>query len=378
MSGVVSKNAYELLGNDPDEDSDKEPEPPTKVADKPSARTGKRNAPDAPHTARGGTSGVGERGGRGGRGESRGGFTGSEQAFRDRDAGSTTNRGKPADDGLRHDRHSDRLGGGRIQGAYDGRGGRGGAGGRGGRGNRDDRHSCSLNANSEKQAAHGWGATKGDAEWTDEKAGEAIAKDEEKEGFDTTVDAPVDAEGNHPTTEENADKPAAPAAEPEPEDNSKSYADYLAEQAAKKLQLGGTLEARKPNEGQKQDKKWAQAKELKKENDQSAYFAGAEAKAKRERERKQKNFMELDQRYVEQPQQRGGRESGRGGRGRGEGRGDFRGGDRGRGGRGRGDRGDGFRGDRGDRGGRGGYRGGRGDSSVNVSDTNAFPSLGGS
>jgi plasminogen activator inhibitor 1 RNA-binding protein len=62
-------------------------------------------------------------------------------AFRDRNAGSANNRGKNTDDGLRYDRHPDRLGGGRTQGKYDGRGARGGRGGRGGRGNRDDRHS---------------------------------------------------------------------------------------------------------------------------------------------------------------------------------------------------------------------------------------------
>jgi len=50
------------------------------------------------------------------------------------------NRGKPMDDGLRQDRHRDRIEGGRIQNNYDGRGGRGGRAGRGGRGNRDDRH----------------------------------------------------------------------------------------------------------------------------------------------------------------------------------------------------------------------------------------------
>ncbi len=44
------------------------------------------------------------------------------------------------DDGLRQDRHRDRIEGGRIQNNYDGRGGRGGRAGRGGRGNRDDRH----------------------------------------------------------------------------------------------------------------------------------------------------------------------------------------------------------------------------------------------
>jgi len=52
------------------------------------------------------------------------------------------NRGKPTDDGLREDRHPDRIGGGR---GYEGRGDRGSRGGRGGgRGNRSDRHSRGL------------------------------------------------------------------------------------------------------------------------------------------------------------------------------------------------------------------------------------------
>lgn len=63
------------LGNDHDEDSDKEPEPPTKVADKPLGRSSKRDAPDVrPGGAQAERVG-GDRGGRGGR---RGGFTGSE------------------------------------------------------------------------------------------------------------------------------------------------------------------------------------------------------------------------------------------------------------------------------------------------------------
>lgn len=149
------------------------------MVDKPLPRTAKRNAPDvAPSEPRGGAVGE-DRGGRGGR---RGGFNGSEDgmfmplsgiifmtvsthhatrfltdltlfhantmsnstAFRDRAAGSINNRGKPTDDGLREDRHADRIRGGRIQGNYDGRGGRGGGrGGRGGRGGGrgDDRHS---------------------------------------------------------------------------------------------------------------------------------------------------------------------------------------------------------------------------------------------
>lgn len=59
-------------GNDHDEDSDKEPEPPMKVVDKTPARTDKRNAPrEAPSAAP-----ANAEGGRGGR---RGGFTGNEQ-----------------------------------------------------------------------------------------------------------------------------------------------------------------------------------------------------------------------------------------------------------------------------------------------------------
>ncbi|KAI9837434.1 MAG: hypothetical protein M1837_002956 [Sclerophora amabilis] len=338
--------------NDPDQDSDKEPEPPTTAVDKSLGRSSKRNDPDvAPSSVRAGAGA--ERGGRGGyRG---GAAAGNEGAFQDRSAGSQSNRGKPIDDGLRQDRHSDRLGGGRGQGSYDGPRGRGGRGRRGGAARRDDRHSRTNHPDSDKQVAQGWGGAKGDSEWNDEKAGEAIAKAEEKEGgFDTAPDAPIDGEGTHPSGQ---DENVAPAAEEEPEENTKSYAEYLAEQAEKKLQLG-SLPVRKANENTKQDKKWAQAKELKKDEDENAYIAGAAAKVKRERARKEKNLLDLDQRFVEPS--RGGREGSRGGRGRGEGRGEFRG-SRG-GGRGRGD-----------------YRGGRGGSSaLNPKDNQAFPSLGGS
>lgn len=167
----------------------------------------------------------------------------------------------------------------------------------------------------------------------------------------------------------------------------------MAEQAAKKLEGLGLKEARAPNEGAKEDKKWKSAKELTKEQTED-YFKGEE-KARRERERaSKKEFLDIDYTFKEQPRETRGR-GGRGGRGRGGERGDFRG-DRGdRGDRPeraeRGDRGD-FRGEyrgrgrgRGDRGGeRGEYRGrggrGRGSSDgpgVAVNDENAFPSLGG-
>lgn len=216
---------------------------------------------------------------------------------------------------------------------------------------------------SEKQANHGWGANEGNAELKDEQAGDAIAKADQKD----------------------PEAAAEPEVEAEPEDNSISYTEYLAQLAEKKLQLGAPVpEARQPNEGSKEDKKWANAKPIAKEVEED-FVAAAATKAKRERERKQKQVIELDQRFVEAPEQRsaGGRGGFRGGRGRGDGparggrgEGGFRGG---RGGD-RGDRGDGARGGRGGgRGGSGGERAPRGaprGGSINTNDTSAFPSLG--
>lgn len=163
--------------------------------------------------------------------------------------------------------------------------------------------------------------------------GEAIAKKEGKE--------PAEGEEN----------------EPEPEDKSISYADYLAEQAAKKAADLGVKEARKPNEGTKPDKKWSSAKEFKHDEEDEEYIRGkAEERARRERQRKEKNYLDVDMRFVEPS------------RGRGDGRGRGRGGDRGRGGRGRGDN---FRG-RGDA----APRGGRGGPPPTSMDEKNFPSLG--
>lgn len=324
MANVASKNQFDILGNDLGEESDPEP---TRVVDKPLPRTTKRNAPDvAPQAPRGH-----ERGGQASRG---GGF-----------------RANDADrEGLRADRHPGRLAGGsREDGTYEGRGARGG---RGRRGARDDRHSRTGRVDTEKEVAQGWGRQTGDAEWTDEKAGEAIAQaDEKAAGVETEPDGPVGAEGNHPGGD--ADPPAANE-EPEPVDNTKSYADYLAELAEKRLALGAP-EARKPNENA-QSEKWAQAKELKRNDEEDEFIAGSGPKAKRDRQRKEKNYIDIEHRPMEPPR------AGRGGRGRGEGRGEYRG-------RGRGE-------------GRGNYRrgggGGRGaDESVNLDDPAAFPTLGG-
>lgn len=351
MADVTSKNMYALLGNDPEEDSDREPEPPTKVKDKPVARSGKRDASDAPPARASGTTSAtegrgGSRGGRGGRGRG-----GNDAAFNDRDAGASANR-----------RNQDYVN--QTDRPYRGRGGDRGGRGRGGRGRefrdqRDDRQSHGRPNEHEKQADQSWGAPTGGAEWDDEKAGEAIAQAEVKEGLDTNVDAPVNADGEKLDETEPA----------EPEAKSKTWDDYLAEQAEKRLALGTSLEARKPNEGSKQDKTWADAKPLNKDEQEDSYIKGAGGKAARQRERKEKQTIDIDHRFQESSRGDRGDRGARGGRSRGEYRGDSRGR-----GRGRGDSSGEFRGSRGNaRGGAGrGSRGGPG----NTSDESAFPKLG--
>jgi plasminogen activator inhibitor 1 RNA-binding protein len=66
-----------ILGNTSDQDSDREPEPPTKAIDKPTARSGKRDAPKEAPTAPAGRGDGSGRGGRG-RGDRRGGFNNDE------------------------------------------------------------------------------------------------------------------------------------------------------------------------------------------------------------------------------------------------------------------------------------------------------------
>lgn len=345
MSSVASKNLYELLGNDPELDPNREPEPPTKVIDKPVQRAGKRNAgaegpaKEAPKPAAGG---------RGGRNAA---FTGSEQAFRDKSAGASNNRSKPTDDGVRQDRHPNRL---REPGEHRdignrGRGSRGGRGfgGRGTRTGRDDRHDRTGHAGTNdhtKQAGAAWGAETGDAEWTDEKAGLADARAEEKEGIVADPTA-VDAEG-------------VPAEE---EDKTKSYEQYLAEQLEKKAALGGNLEIRKPNEGA--SKKFPEGKAIARSESED-FIAGSGGKEKKQKERKAKAVLDIDQAWHEEQSSEPRGTGFRGGRGRG--------GDRPRGGRGRGaPRGNAPRG--------GAPRGGaasRGGPSPNVTSSSDFPSLG--
>lgn len=219
----------------------------------------------------------------------------------------------------------------------------------------------SIDSDQEKQAAHGWGAETATAELTDENAGDAIAAAELK----NEAGGAADVNSKDPAFSNGPDLASEEFAETE-DDKTKSYDQYLAEQAEKRLALSGNaLEIRKANEGSKQKfpTGTAHARDPQEEN----YFAGGSGKARREKENKQKNVLTMDGQYYAPPDSgdrgRGGR--GRGGRGRGESRGEYRG----RGGRGRGEGRGSYRGDRGDA-----PRGGR---NINTSDESAFPALGG-
>ncbi|KIW06277.1 uncharacterized protein PV09_02748 [Verruconis gallopava] len=342
MASIASKNLYELLGNDPELDPDREPEPPTRAIDKPLPRSGKRDTGPQPPAEPANR--------RGGRGGARNNATGNERAFNDRDAGSAQNRSRGPDDSVRRPdrapRNSEYRGRGRG-----GPGGRGRGGRRGSAGNMD-RHDKSGIAEHPKQAAHGWGGPTGPDELADEKAGEAIARAEESEGFDTSVPPPVGADGE--TLGEEPAEPEGP--------KSKSYEEYLAEQAEKKLNLGSNLQTRKPNEGT--NKKFPEGKAYTRDEDD--YIAGSGGKATRFREKKEKVAVDMSDVDPRSYLAEGDRQASRGGRGRG--RGD-RGSDRSRGG---------FRGDRGSDRSRGEFRGrgGRGPAPPRADDNKAFPSLG--
>lgn len=333
---VATKNLFDLLGNDIE--GDEPPAPPLKPAEKTSTHTVKRN-----------TDGLAPSKGPVTTGNRRGGANvgGNEAAFRDRGAGRDSNRTKTTDEAPR---------GGRRGGGYRGRGGRREEG---------DRHPFrgALHSNSEKQAAQSWGANEGEAELKDEQAAAEIAQSEQK------AEGEAAAEGE--------------AKEEEPEEKHITYDEYLVQQAEKKAALEAELQVRQPNEGVKDDK-WKDFAPLAKD-DEEELFPASGGKAKRERERKTKQFVELENRYIEPERTRGGR-GGRGGdrgdRGDRAPRGDR--GDRGefRGGRGRGDgaRGRGRGAPRGEP--RGDFRGGRGggrgqeNKPINTNDEEAFPSLG--
>lgn len=324
MASIASKNLFDLLGDDA---ADPGQAPAPARNDKSSKGVQRGTAKHAHHE---------ERTLRAGGRHRNEGVSGNEAAFRDRGAGSHQNRSRDVEP--RGDYRSRGRGRGR------GRGSRGGP-------PLDDRHSKTGVVDHEKQVGHGWGQNTGTGEWADEQAGEAIAKAEER------------ADGEASAEDRNGDGNLEPAEE---EPKAKTLDDYLAEQAEKRLQVSGSVEVRKANEGL--SKKFPVGKEVNRNEDEEDFIAGTGGKKGRERAKKERNLVELDGEAMRQTDRNNDRRGGRGSRGRG---GDFgaRGRGRGDGGRARGE----FRG--GERGrGRGG-RGGAGNA-PNVADESAFPSLG--
>ncbi|KAG0159387.1 hypothetical protein PDIDSM_6909 [Penicillium digitatum] len=128
---------------------------------------------------------------------------------------------------------------------------------RGGRGGRGDRQSRTGQTDTRKQVQQGWGAQSGEKTLDDERQGEKIAKKEENE-----PQTPVEAE------------------EQEEPDNSKSFADYLARRPSARTSPPSpiALPTRAPSSTRT-----------------------SQEKAKREKQRKEKNFLDVDLRYVEPP-----------------------------------------------------------------------------
>lgn len=214
-----------------------------------------------------------------------------------------------------------------------------------------------TNPDSQKKIEQGWGADDGEAELTAEQQGEKDAQDEGKAPQTPAADA--DAAGWGVAENEAT---VAPAAEPEePEEVTKSYDEYLAERAAAQLAGIGKKEGRQVNSETLEGTQFVR-------DAVNDFFSGKDKATKaRAQNKKEKIYIEVDGQFASP--------SGRGG---------DRGGERGRGGRGgaRGGRG----GDRGARGGAGAGRGagaprGRGAPrgaarGVDASDEKAFPALG--
>ncbi|WRT64359.1 uncharacterized protein IL334_001291 [Kwoniella shivajii] len=201
---------------------------------------------------------------------------------------------------------------------------------------------------SQKKVDHGWGANTGEAELKDEVEGEKDAETEEAQ-----PQTPA------PEAEAAAEEPAAPVEPEEPEEVTKSYDDFLAERAQQALNIPG-LEKKEARTVQSNLEGTAFVRQGVEEFFSGKSTKSTESKAK---PKKEKVFIEFDGQFAQpnRPPRRDNREGGEQQRG-------------GRGG-GRGARG-GQRGARGGNGPRGGARGGRAPAGINANDTNAFPALG--
>ncbi|KAI9094933.1 hypothetical protein DFS34DRAFT_595435 [Phlyctochytrium arcticum] len=219
----------------------------------------------------------------------------------------------------------------------------GGRGGRSGyRGREFDRHSGSGRTDGYKKEVAGTGS------W-----GNPVTAEEEAQ-----TDAQAEVKAATESAEgENAEVSAETEEKKEPEEVLKTLEQYFAELA----KPSAATNIRKANEGA-DDSQWKDAVVLKKEEEGTLFAELAKPGKKKGgvKERSQKAFVAIDQRFADEQRGGFGRGESRGGRG-----GDRKGGDR------RGDRASDRNGNNDRR--RGGGRG----SAVNVTDTNAFPSLGG-
>jgi len=362
---VASRNPFALL----DEESSR-PGTPAAASAKPKEEAPAAPAPANTQKPRGGPAS------RGGRYYQRG--RGGKSNGRDENVAPEDDATSPAEgNGQR-----------RFDGEGRGRGRGRGRGGRGGRGRPFDRHSATGKTDSDKKVHQGWGGDEGNTELRAEVEGNSDAVADTNDlaspapnndwagttsnndwagttsnndwaGGDNSADAwnaPADSGDAAPTAteEKTGDRPARrerEPREPEEEDNTLTYDQYLAKKKEEAAELVPKLETRKANEGD--DSIWKDAVPLKKDEGAESYFAGKtktsapKTKAKKD----EKVYLEIDARF-ERPS-RGGR-GGRGGD-----RGDR--GDRGRGGRGRGS-------------GRG-RANGPSTPVVNVDDETAFPAL---
>jgi len=346
---VASTNPFAILGEETSRPSSPAP-------------TSKQKEASAPQPTRGAAKSKGPAS-RGGRYYSRGGKT-------QRDS----NQDNPEDAPVGDESAKKRVDGeGRGRGRGRGRGGdRGGRG----RGRPFDKHSATGKTDSDKKIHQAWGGGEGGTELKAEEAGTTDAQAEGAATDDWTA-APADSWAAPPAASDPWAAPAstddwgaAPAEgdstpatqgekdgddrklrerEPEDEDNTISYDQYIAQMKGTTTSVVPKLEGiREANEGA--EATWGDVFEHKKGEDEDAYFVGKTKHATKARagaEKKEKVYIEIDARF-DRPS--------RGGRGRG---GD-RGGDRGRGR------------------GRGGARGSRPNgpsATVNVDDETAFPSL---
>ncbi|PPQ88610.1 hypothetical protein CVT25_010186 [Psilocybe cyanescens] len=335
---VVSKNPFALLDDD-DVPSASAPAPKVDPAPAPAAQATRSSA----QKSRGGPAA------RGGKYYSRGGKPTSKDST-------------PVTEETEGQKKSEGREGGRGRGRGPTRGGPRG------RGRPFDRHSQTGKTDSDKKVHQSWGGDDGNAELKTEEAAtvDAIAESASNDWAAGGAPADVDAWAA-PATDAWA-APAGDAApadgeakpegrprrerEPEEEDNTLTFDQYLAQQKDKESVIPKLENTRQANDGA--DDIFKGAVVLAKE-EEDAYFVGKGKAAPKARAKKEeKVYLEIDARF-ERPDRGSGR--GRGGRG-GE----------------RGERGDRSRGTRGRVAPRA-ARQNNGTATVNVDDQTAFPSL---